>query len=211
MNFRVFDFLFGTVLICGIVAAGATFFVPDPYPIAVVGAFAAGAMAFLYFLVRVKVGGVARILDERLAEQEAEAARHRDALQKSFASIENLTQVMSQQLAAAAEKNRADFETLNKNVAVTINQFNSHLEKLAAAEAELRAAHERAVGTLAGRLEGSEKTCHELRSGLDALANDYHAFVTDERHFRDTIQNRLAERVAYLEDFIREKRKSLQI
>jgi len=52
------------------------------------------------------------------------------------------------------------------------------------------------------------------RQGQAMLANlreDFDAFATDEHHFREVIEASLAERVSYLEDFIREKRKSLQI
>jgi len=46
---------------------------------------------------------------------------------------------------------------------------------------------------------------------LADFREEFDSFTTDEHHFREVMEASLAERVSYLEDFIREKRKSLQI
>ena len=68
MGFRVFDILYAVVLLLAAVAAVATFYLVEPYPVLIVAAFAAGAATFLYLTVRVKLGGIVETVDRRLAE-----------------------------------------------------------------------------------------------------------------------------------------------
>jgi hypothetical protein len=69
---------------------------------------------------------------------------------------------------------------------------------------------EQAAG-LQERVKGLESFRGETTKLLAGLREEFDSFVTDEQHFREVIESSLAERVSYLEDFIREKRKSLQI
>jgi len=212
MDFRVFDFLFVVIIALAVaVAVAAVTLIDNQYVGALVTAFAAGAVTFLYFTIRVKIAKTAETLTRNLEDQAGETAKHRAALEESFANIESLTTVMREQLGAAAERSRVDIETLRKNVNGVLNQFTIQLERLTAAEASLRSEYERSTAATDLRMENTEREYAAFRSQLEGLRKDVHAFITDEHNFRDTIQNRLAERVTYLEDFIREKRKSLQI
>jgi hypothetical protein len=207
MGFRVFDVLYACVLVLAAVAAAAAFYLVEPYPAVIVAAFAAGAATFLYLTVRVKLGGIVATVDRRLDEQEAEAARHREALEQSFADIEHLTRTMREQIKAMEEKNLREADVLRKNVGTVIGKFNGELEKMGATAAGLKKAVDADVEKIAA-LEREQLEAAEL---LKNLADDLNAFVADEHTFRDNIESRLKDRVAYLEDFIREKRKSLQI
>ncbi|UCH79071.1 MAG: hypothetical protein JSU81_03740 [Candidatus Coatesbacteria bacterium] len=211
MGFRVFDVLFVAVLILAAVAAYAAYNLVEPYPAVIVAAFAAGATAFLYLTVRVKLGGIVETVERRLADQESEAVRHREALDQSFADIEKLTRTMREQIQASQDKTAADLEAVRKNVTTTLEQATRKLEQTAAALAELKTATDKYAATADGRLEGQEARLAETTQLLHALQDEFNSFVADESSFRDGVQAQLADRVAYLEDFIREKRKSLQI
>jgi len=211
MGFRVFDVLFAVVLVLAAVAAAAAFYLVEPYPAVIVAAFAAGAATFLYLMVRVKLGGIVETVDLRLAEQEVEAAKHREALQKSFAEIERLTRTTSEQLEAASEKSLQDVDALRKNVRAVIDKFNGQLETMAATVAELKKSGDADAAATAEKIAALERGREEAGETLAKLTGDFEAFVNDEHAFREAIESRLAERVTYLEDFIREKRKSLQI
>jgi methyl-accepting chemotaxis protein len=211
MGFRLFDVLYAVVLVLAVVAAVAAFYLVEPYPAVIVAAFAAGAATFLYLTVRVKLGGIVQTVDRRLAEQEAEAARHREALDKSFAEIEHLTRTMREQLQAANDKSLKDIGTLRTNVRTIIDKFNVQLEKIAAGMNELKKSLEGDAATAAEKIAALENGREETDKTVLKLAADFEAFVSDENAFREAMESRLAERVTYLEDFIREKRKSLQI
>jgi len=211
MGFRVFDVLYAVVLVLAAVAAAAAFYLVEPYPAVIVAAFAAGAATFLYLTVRVKLGGIVQTVDRRLAEQEAEAARHREALEKSFAEIEHLTRTMSEQLKATNDKSLKDIGTLRTNVRAIIDKFNGQLEKTAAGMNELKKSLEDDAATAKEKIAALENGHEETGKTVLKLAADFEVFVSDEGAFREDIEARLAERVTYLEDFIREKRKSLQI
>jgi cytochrome c556 len=211
MNFRTFDILFALVLAVGVAAAVVGFYVVDPYPTVVAAAFAAGASAFLYFALRIKTGGAATALNRRLDAEGAARAREREEMKETLTGLEALTQRTRDQLHAEGERTRAEVEILRKNVTGVLTQFQTQLERATAAENELRGLHERQTAATDARITAIEAAAAALRAGADALAADFNAYVADEHHFREVIQNRLAERVTYLEDFIREKRKSLQI
>lgn len=211
MGFRVFDILYAVVLVLAAVAAAAAFYLVEPYPAVIVAAFAAGAATFLYLTVRVKLGGIIQTVDRRLAEQEAEAARHREALEKSFAEIERLTRTMREQLQAANDKSLQDIGTLRTNVRTIIDKFNGQLEKMATGMNELKKSLESEDATAAEKIADLENGHENTEKTVLKLSADFEAFVSDENAFREAIESRLAERVTYLEDFIREKRKSLQI
>jgi ElaB/YqjD/DUF883 family membrane-anchored ribosome-binding protein len=211
MGFRVFDVLFVAVLILAAVAAYAAFNLVEPYPAVIVAAFAAGATVFLYLTVRVKLGGIVETVERRLGDQESEAVRHREALDQSFADIEKLTRTMREQIQASQDKTAADLEAVRKNVTSTLEQATRKLEQTAAAVAELKTATEKYAATADGRLEGQEARLAETTQLLHSLQDEFNSFVAEEGVFRDALQAQLADRVAYLEDFIREKRKSLQI
>lgn len=211
MGFRVFDVLYAVVLVLAAVAVAAAFYLVEPYPAVIVAAFAAGAATFLYLTVRVKLGGIIQTVDRRLGEQEAEAARHREALDKSFAEIERLTRTMREQLQAASEKNLQDIGKLRTNVRAIIDKFNGQLEKTASGMNELKKSLEADAATSAEKIAALENGHEDTEKTLLKLSADFEAFVSDEGTFRENIDSRLAERVTYLEDFIREKRKSLQI
>jgi methyl-accepting chemotaxis protein len=211
MGFRVFDVLYAVVLVLAAVAVAAAFYLVEPYPAVIVAAFAAGAATFLYLTVRVKLGGIVQTVDRRLAEQEAEAAQHREALEKSFADIERLTRTMREQLQAANDKSLQDIGTLRANVRTIIDKFNGQLEKMATGMNELKKSLEADAATAGEKIAALENGHEEAGKTVLKLSADFDAFVSDESAFRENIESRLAERVTYLEDFIREKRKSLQI
>ena len=211
MGFRVFDVLYAGVLLLAAVAAVAAFYLVEPYPVLIVAAFAAGAATFLYLTVRVKLGGIVETVDRRLAEQEAEAVKHRDALDKSFAEIEHLTRTMREQLKATNEKSLKDIDTLRKNVRAIIDKFNGQLEKMAVGMTELKKSVDVDAAAAKEKIAALERSREETGKTLENLAGDFKTFADDQRAFRGAIESRLAERVTYLEDFIREKRKSLQI
>jgi chromosome segregation ATPase len=211
MGFRIFDILFVAVLILAAVAAVGAFYLVDPYPAVIVAAFAAGAVTFLYLTIRVKLGGIIGTVDRRLEEQELEAAKHRAALEKSFADIEHLTRSMRERIGAASEQNAADVEALRKNVKSLIEKYDERLEATAAALNEFKQSYDRNSSTCGEKLAALESGHAEAAETLAVIRDEFTSFVADERKFRDDIDSRLEERVAYLEDFIREKRKSLQI
>ena len=211
MGFRVFDVLYAGVLLLAAVAAVAAFYLVEPYPVLIVAAFAAGAATFLYLTVRVKLGGIVETVDRRLAEQEAEAVKHREALDKSFAEIEHLTRTMREQLKATNEKSLQDIDTLRKNVRTIIDKFNGQLEKMAVGMTEVKKSVDVDAAAAKEKIATLERGHEETEKILKTLAGDFKTFADDERAFRKAIESRLAERVTYLEDFIREKRKSLQI
>jgi len=211
MGFRVFDVLYAGVLLLAAVAAVAAFYLVEPYPVLIVAAFAAGAATFLYLTVRVKLGGIVETVDRRLAEQEAEAIEHREALDKSFAEIEHLTRTTREQLQATNEKSLKDIDTLRKNVRTIIDKFNGQLEKMAVGMTEVKKSVDVDAAAVKEKIAVLERGHEETETMLENLAGDFKTFADDARAFREAIESRLAERVAYLEDFIREKRKSLQI
>jgi methyl-accepting chemotaxis protein len=211
MGFRVFDILYAVVLVLAAVAVAAAFYLVEPYPAVIVAAFAAGAATFLYLTVRVKLGGIIQTVDRRLAEQEAEAARHREALEKSFAEIERLTRTMREQLQATDDKNLQDISTLRTNVRTIIDKFNGQLEKMATGMNELKKSVETDAAKAGEKITALESGQEETEKTVLKLSADFEAFVSEENAFREVIESKLAERVTYLEDFIREKRKSLQI
>jgi septal ring factor EnvC (AmiA/AmiB activator) len=211
MGFRIFDLLFAVVLLLAAVAAVGAFYLVEPYPAVIVAAFAAGAATFLYLTIRVKLGGIIGTVDRRLEEQELEASKHRAALEKSFADIENLTRSMREQIGAAGEQNAADVEALRKNVNSLVKQYNERLEVAVAALNELKQSHDKHASAFAEKLAALEGNHNEAAETLVVIRDEFNSFVADERKFREDIDSRLEERVAYLEDFIREKRKSLQI
>jgi hypothetical protein len=211
MGFRVFDVLYVVVLLLAAVAGAAAFYLVEPYPVLIVAAFAAGAATFLYLTVRVKLGGIVETVDRRLAEQEAEALKHREALQKSFAEIEHLTRTMREQIKAANDKSLHDIDTLRTNVRAIIDKFNAQLEKAATMMTETKKSVAAETAAAREKITTLETGHEDTARTLVKLVSDFDTFAADERAFREAIDSRLKERVAYLEDFIREKRKSLQI
>jgi len=211
MGFRVFDLLFVAVLVLAAVAGYAAFNLVEPYPVVIVAAFAAGATAFLYLTVRVKLGGIVETVERRLADQESEAVRHREALDQSFADIERLTRTMREQIRGVQENTAGDLEAIRQNVASALDQITGKVDQAAAVAAELKTAAGKYAATTEGRLEAQETQLAETTQLLHSLQDEFNSFVAEEGLFRDALQAQLADRVAYLEDFIREKRKSLQI
>jgi len=211
MGFRLFDVLFAAVLVLAAVAVGAAFYLVTPYPAVIVAAFAAGATAFLYLTVRAKLGGIVRTVERRLANQEREAAEHRAGLNKSFADIERLTRTIREQVTATNEKSARDGEALRKNVNDVIAQFKAQIEKMASTLNDTKGVLDKKAAVLHERVRELEDNREETARLLANLREDFDVFATDEHHFREIIEASLAERVSYLEDFIREKRKSLQI
>jgi len=211
MGYRLFDVLFAAVLVLAAVAVGAAFYLVPPYPVVIVAAFAAGATTFLYLTVRAKLGGIVETVERRLVKQEREAAEHRTALDKSFAEIERLTRTVREQVTAAHEKSARDNEALRKNVNDVIAQFNTQLEKMASTLNDTKGILDKKSAVLHERVRELENNREEVARLVADLREDLDAFATDEHHFREVIEASLADRVSYLEDFIREKRKSLQI
>ncbi|NIT37045.1 MAG: hypothetical protein GTN49_11200 [candidate division Zixibacteria bacterium] len=211
MAFRIFDALFVVVLLLAAVVALAAFYLVEPYPVLIVAAFAAGATAFLYLTVRVKLGGIVATVERRLAAQEEQAVKHRGALDKSFADIERLTRTMREQVTAANKKSSRENEALRENVNSVISKFNAQLETMAATLNESKQVFDKKAAVLHERVKVLENSREEIEKLLRHLKEEFDAFVSDEQHFREVIDASLAERVSYLEDFIREKRKSLQI
>jgi chromosome segregation ATPase len=211
MGLRIFDALFLVVLLLAAVAILAAFYLVEPYPVLIVAAFAAGATAFLYLTVRVKLGGIVATVERRLAGQEEQALRHREALDKSFADIERLTRTMREQVTAANEKSSRENEALRENVNSVISKFKAQLETMAATVEECKGVFDKKAAVLHERAKALENSREEIEKTLRSLKEEFDAFVSDEQHFREVIDASLAERVSYLEDFIREKRKSLQI
>jgi ElaB/YqjD/DUF883 family membrane-anchored ribosome-binding protein len=211
MGLRIFDALFVVVLLLGAVAILGAFYLVEPYPVLIVAAFAAGATAFLYLTIRVKVGGIVATVERRLAGQEEQAVKYREALDKSFADIERLTRTMREQVTAANEKSSRENEALRENVNSVISKFKARLETMAATVDECKQMFDKKAGVLHERAKALENSREEIEKTLRSLKEEFDAFVSDEQHFREVIDASLAERVSYLEDFIREKRKSLQI
>jgi uncharacterized protein YPO0396 len=211
MNFRTFDLLFATVVALAAVAAGGAFFLVQPYPAIIAVAFAAGAATFLYITVRVKFGGIMETVETRLSDQEYAAASHKQVLDKSFAEIDNLTRAMREQIIATGDKNVRELTALRDNVNAAIGEFNQQLVALAEGIQEVKKTQAAAAARLDPRLTGLEKTASHTAASLKNLADNFNEYVADEQTFRDAINRKLGEKVAYLEDFIREKRKSLQI
>ena len=137
--------------------------------------------------------------------------KKRLTLEKSFAEIEHLTRTMREQLKATNDKSLQDIDTLRKNVRTIIDKFNGQLEKMAAGMNELKKSVAADAATAKEKIAALENGREETGKTLGKLAGDFETFVSDENAFREAIESRLAERVTYLEDFIREKRKSLQI
>jgi ABC-type transporter Mla subunit MlaD len=116
-----------------------------------------------------------------------------------------------EQVTAANEKSARDNEALRKNVNDVIAQFNTQLEKMASTLDDTKGVMDKKAAVLHERIRELENSREEAAKLLANLREDFDAFATDEHHFREVIEASLAERVSYLEDFIREKRKSLQI
>jgi flagellar biosynthesis chaperone FliJ len=211
MGFRLFDILFAVVLVLAAVAVAAAFYLISPYPAVIVAAFAAGATTFLYLTVRAKLGGILETLERRLATQESEAAEHRAALDKSFAEIERLTRSIREQVEAANEKGVQNNEALRKNVNDALAQFAAQIEKSSAAVDETKQVLNKKAAVLHERVRELEHFRDATTKMLADFREEFDAYTTDEQHFREVMEASLAERVSYLEDFIREKRKSLQI
>lgn len=211
MGFRLFDILFAVVLVLAAVAVAAAFYLVSPYPAVIVAAFAAGATAFLYLTVRAKLGGILEKVERRLATQESNAAEHRAALDKSFADIERLTRTIREQVEAANEKSAQDNEALRNNVNDVLAQFAAQIEKSSSTVNETKQVLDKKAAVLHERVRELEHFRDATAKMLAGFREEFDAFTTEEQHFREVIEASLAERVSYLEDFIREKRKSLQI
>ncbi len=211
MGFRLFDILFAVVLVLAAVAVAGAFYLVTPYPAVIVAAFAAGATTFLYLTVRAKLGGIVETVERRLASQEQEAAEHREALDKSFAEIERLTRTMREQVRAANEKSAQNNDALRKNVNDVLAQFAARIEKATSTVNETKQVLDKSAAVLRERVSELENYREETTKLLADFREEFDSFTTDEHHFRGVIEASLAERVSYLEDFIREKRKSLQI
>lgn len=211
MGFRLFDVLFAVVLVLAAVAVAAAFYLVTPYPAVIVAAFAAGATTFLYLTVRAKLGGIVETVERRLASQEQKAAEHREALDKSFAEIERLTHTMREQVRAANEKSAEDNDALRKNVNDVLARFAAQIEKVTKTVNETKQVSDKKAAVLHKRVSELENYREETTKLLADFREEFDGFTTDEHHFREVIEASLAERVSYLEDFIREKRKSLQI
>ena len=207
MGFRLFDILFAAVLVLAAVAVAAAFYLVTPYPAVIVAAFAAGATTFLYLTVRAKLGGIVETVERRLASQEQEAAEHR----KSFAEIERLTRTMREQVRAATEKSAQNNDALRKNVNDVLARFAARIEKATSTVNETKQVLDKKAAVLHERVSELENYREETTKLLADFREEFDSFTTDEHHFREVIEASLAERVSYLEDFIREKRKSLQI
>lgn len=211
MGFRLFDVLFAVVLVLAAVAVGAAFYLVSPYPAVIVAAFAAGATTFLYLTVRAKLGGILETVERRLATQEHEAAEHRSALDKSFAEIERLTRTIREQVRAANENGARDNEALRKNVNDVLARFAAQIEKTTSTVDDTKQVLDKKATVLHERVRELEHYREETATLLADFREEFDTFTTDEQHFREVMEASLAERVSYLEDFIREKRKSLQI
>ncbi len=211
MGFRLFDVLFAIVLALAAVAVAAAFYLVTPYPVVIVAAFAAGATTFLYLTVRAKLGGMVETVERRLAAQEQKAAEHRAALEKSFADIERLTRTMREQVQAANEKSARDNEELRAHVNDVLARFKSQIESMASTLNLTKKGLEEKAAALHESVQELENFRENTTASLAEFRAEFDAFTTDEQHFREVIEASLAERVSYLEDFIREKRKSLQI
>jgi hypothetical protein len=211
MGFRLFDILFAVVLVLAAVAVAAAFYLVSPYPAVIVAAFAAGATTFLYLTVRAKLGGILETVERRLATQEHEAAEHRAALDKSFAEIERLTRTIREQVQAANEKSARENEALRKNVNDVLARFAAQIEKATSTVDDTKQVLDKKAAVLHERVRELEHYREETAKLLADFREEFDTFTTDEQHFREVMEASLAERVSYLEDFIREKRKSLQI
>ncbi|HUV86429.1 MAG TPA: hypothetical protein VMX79_04895 [bacterium] len=211
MGFRLFDVLFAVVLVLAAVAVAAAFYLVSPYPAVIVAAFAAGATTFLYLTVRAKLGGILETVERRLATQEHEAAEHRAALDKSFAEIERLTRTIREQVQAANEKSARENEALRKNVNDVLARFAAQIEKTTSTVDDTKQVLDKKAAVLHERVRELEHYREETAKLLAGFREEFDTFTTDEQHFREVMEASLAERVSYLEDFIREKRKSLQI
>jgi len=211
MDLRAFDVLCALIVALGIAVAAAAPYLDEPYPAVVVAAFATGALVFIYLTIRIKFAGVMKLTHLRLEEAEAAAAAHRQQTEKSFKEIEELGRGVQDQLAASNDRARRDLETLRKNVNDVITHINRQLEGFHGAVGEIKAEYGPALAALQKQAAAANQMYDDIRKQLQAVVDDFNSYVADEQRFRDVIQNRLADRVAYLEDFIREKRKSLQI
>jgi len=207
----LFDVLFAVVLVLAAVAVAAAFYLVSPYPAVIVAAFAAGATTFLYLTVRAKLGGILETVERRLATQEHEAAEHRAALDKSFAEIERLTRTIREQVQAANEKSARENEALRKNVNDVLARFAAQIEKTTSTVDDTKQVLDKKAAVLHERVRELEHYREETAKLLAGFREEFDTFTTDEQHFREVMEASLAERVSYLEDFIREKRKSLQI
>ncbi len=211
MRFSVFDFLFALVLVLAAVAAAAAFVLVEPYPAVIVAAFAAGAATFLYLTIRVKMGGIVATVERRLEEQEAAAAEHRQAIDKSFAELEKLSRETHEQITAANDKSHREVEALRANVNGVIKEFNGQVSKIAASLREIQTKYDTSVTGLEKNLAATARDHKKTAASLEKLTADFNDFVAEEQGFRKTMGAELAQRVSELRDFIREKRKSLQI
>ena len=211
MEFRTFDILFVVVLALGIAAAALSPYLEEPYPVVIMTAFAVGAVAFLYLTVRIKFGGIMKTVDQRLGEEEAAFATHRERTAKTFTEMETATKGLREAVQTAGERSGRDVDGLRKSVADFTGQLNQQVEALASSVREVKQTHASGLAAFQDRLAAFERARQETDAVVSTLTSDFNAFVADEQHFRDVIQGRIADRVSYLEDFIREKRKSLQI
>ena len=118
---------------------------------------------------------------------------------------------MREQLQATNDKSLEDIGTLRTNVRTIIDKFNVQLEKMATGMNEFKKSLDADAAAANEKIAALENGHEEAEKTVLKLYADFEAFVSDEHAFREDIDSRLAERVTYLEDFIREKRKSLQI
>jgi len=211
MNFRAFDVLFAVVVILAVVAAVSSLYLGDPYAAVVVAAFAGGASAFLYLTMRVKIAGILNVVDKRLADNEASLEQHRDAVQGSLRALENYATESNRRLADHVEKIAADLSALRESSGASLAEYNANVERAVQSSLAVRQALDAVTAEMGRRLAANEKTTQETATDIHRFTQDFNAFVADELAFRKKIEDHLADRVAYLEDFIREKRKSLQI
>ena len=211
MRFGVQDFLFAAVVALGIAVAAVSPSLEAPYPAVIAAVYAVGAVAFLYSVVRVKFAGILRTVEQRLEEEKGAAAEHRAVTNRTFDELEKATASLRDQLAAAAERNRSELELVRRNVAEATAQFTRYWESAAAAFTEVKNRQDEILPRVQDRVAAVERAQREIEGLATRIRDDFNAYVADEQHFRETMENRLAERVSYLEDFIREKRKSLQI
>lgn len=211
MDFRVLDGLFVLTAAAGIAVVASTPYLEEPYPAVVVGAFAVGALTFAYLTARLKLKNLIKTIGSREEARETEETKFRQGIERNLAALEELTGELREDLTALRRQTTSDAEALRRGVNDVVNQANKQLEILKNAIGELKAEYNQNIAALTSQMATVTQAAREAEERLRAFAEDFNAFVADEQHFREVIQNRLADRVAYLEDFIREKRKSLQI
>lgn len=211
MNFKTFDVLFAAVVLLAAVAAVSSFYLENPYPAVVVAAFAGGGTAFLYLTLRVKIAGILKVVEKRLADAEASFNLYRDWTQGAIRALEDKINAGDQEMAKHIEKTAGDVAELKRSLSASLAQYNANVERAAQSALAVRQTLDATSAELERRLAANEKATQEALADVRRFAQDFNDFVVDEQLFRKKIEDHVADRVAYLEDFIREKRKSLQI